>query len=72
MSQIQIIALLVAAAAAIYNFYPQLLAMADRGTKSQLLSDLECVVSIRSRYKSSAVNEACKSMLDALLQVDSK
>lgn len=72
MTQMQIIALIGAAAAAIYNFYPQLLALADKGTKSQLLSDLECVVSIRSRYKSTAVDDACKAMLDALLQVDSK
>lgn len=72
MTQMQVIAIIVAAAVAVYNYYPQLLAMADKGTKSQLLSDLECVVSIRSRYKSTAVDDACKAMLDALLQVDSK
>lgn len=72
MTQIQVFAVVCVVAAAIYNFYPQLLAIVDRGTKSQLLSDLECVVRIRSRYKSAAVDQACKEMLDALLQVDSK
>ena len=72
MTQIQIVAIIGVVAAAIYSYYPQLLAIADKGTKSQLLSDLECVVSIRSRYKSTAVDDACKAMLDALLQVDSK
>lgn len=72
MTQVQIIALIGVAAAAIYNFYPQLKPLLESGTKSQLLSDLECVVSIRSRYKSSAVDDACKAMLDALLQVDGK
>ena len=66
----QMIAVAALAAAAIYNFYPQLISSIELpGKKSQLLQDLETVVRIRKTYESEKVTAACKALLEALLGV---
>lgn len=70
MNQMQTIALLAVAAAALYNYLPQLQEMIPSATqKSPLLQDLETVTRIRKTYNSEEVSTACQKLLEALLQV---
>lgn len=69
MTQLQIIAILGAAAAVLYTYGPQLQSLLPETKKSTLLQDLETVTRIRKTYNSESVSEACRGLLEALLQV---
>lgn len=68
MSQQQLIALGLLAAAVLYAYWPNIQKLIpDTQPKSQLLADLEIVVRLQKAYNSEEVTSACKALLEALL-----
>lgn len=70
MTQAQTIAVIGVAVALLYSYGPQLQSLTmGLQKKSTLLEDLETVTRIRRTYSGEAVSEACRGLLEALLQV---